>query len=256
MGVSAPVNISDAQRRQFSQLGYIILERVIPPSLLEMLRNECDLAVAEMDRQMDEADTDVINISHRGKRYFVSQCAGENGHLRTFLFSSLMAEICRVTLGNEAYLHSDQFVVKGCDEGMKFGWHQDSGYVGHHVGDHKPFLTCWCALDDVNEANGSIYVLPFDRAGTRYRVEHVIEPGTNDKVGYFGDDSGDLVEVPAGSIVAFSSTLFHRSGPNLTDHQRRAYLAVYSAEPIMARDGSGPLYFADPFLSGGNRVDQ
>ena len=54
----------------------------------------------------------------------------------------------------------------------------------------------------------------------------------------------------------FSSTLFHRSGPNLTDHHRRVYLAVYSAEPIMARDGSAPLYFADPFLSGGNRVDQ
>ena len=255
MSVATPVNITASQQRQFHELGYIILERVIPPALLEMLRSECDHAVAEMDRQMDEAGTEVINISHRGKRYFVSQCAGERQRLRTFLFGDLMAKVCRATLGDEADLHNDQFVVKGRDEGMKFSWHQDSGYVGHHVGDHRPFLTCWCALDDAHEANGSIYVLPFDRAGTRQRVEHVIEPGTNDKVGYFGDDPGDLVQAPAGSIVAFASTLFHRSGPNLTEHLRRVYLAIYSAEPIMARDGSKPLYFEDPFLSGGNRVD-
>lgn len=25
---------------------------------------------------------------------------------------------------------------------------------------HKPYLTCWCTLDDVSEENGTVYVLP------------------------------------------------------------------------------------------------
>jgi ectoine hydroxylase-related dioxygenase (phytanoyl-CoA dioxygenase family) len=28
-------------------------------------------------------------------------------------------------------------------------------------------LTCWIALDDVTEANGTVYLLPYSRAGTR-----------------------------------------------------------------------------------------
>ena len=37
---------------------------------------------------------------------------------------------------------------------------------------------------------------------------------------------------PAGDIVAFSSLTPHRSGSNVTDVPRRAYVCQYSAEPI------------------------
>jgi hypothetical protein len=48
-------------------------------------------------------------------------------------------------------------------------------------------------------------------AGTRNVVEHVRDEETNNLVGYFGDDPGDPVIVPAGSIACFSTTVFHRS---------------------------------------------
>jgi ectoine hydroxylase-related dioxygenase (phytanoyl-CoA dioxygenase family) len=57
--------------------------------------------------------------------------------------------------------------------------------------------------------------------------------------------------VPAGSIACFSSTLFHRSGPNTTDRMRRVYVAQYSAEPILSEDRSGPRHLADPLLTHG-----
>ena len=41
------------------------------------------------------------------------------------------------------------------------------------------------------------------------------------------------MRAPAGSIACFSSTLFHRSGPNTTDRIRRVYVAQYAAEPIL-----------------------
>ena len=68
-------------------------------------------------------------------------------------------------------------------------------------------------------------------------------------IGYTGDDPGDPVVVPAGSIVCFSSTVLHRSGPNTTDHMRRVYVAQYSAEPLLDEDGSRPRHLAEPLPS-------
>jgi ectoine hydroxylase-related dioxygenase (phytanoyl-CoA dioxygenase family) len=134
---------------------------------------------------------------------------------------------------------------------MKFGWHQDSGYVGYP---HKPYLTCWCTLDDVNEENGSVYILPYSRAGVREIVKHSREEGTNDLIGYFGDDPGLPVIAPAGSIAVFSSVCFHRSGPNRTSKMRRIYLPQYSAEPILSEDGAKLRAFAEAFLKDGQIV--
>jgi ectoine hydroxylase-related dioxygenase (phytanoyl-CoA dioxygenase family) len=106
----------------------------------------------------------------------------------------------------------------------------------------------------VTEANGTVYLLPYSRAGTREVVEHVRDQETNDLIGYFGDDPGEPVLVPAGSIACFSSTLFHRSGPNTTNRIRRIYLAQYSAEPILNEDRSGPRHLAEPLVVAGERV--
>ena len=132
---------------------------------------------------------------------------------------------------------------------MKFEWHQDSGYLEKQLpGYTKPYLTCWCALDDVDETNGTIYVLPYSRAGTKGIVEHVLQEGTNDLVGYRGDDPGEPIIIPAGSIAVFSTTVLHRSGANKTDRPRRSYIAQYSAEPIL-HPGGELAGFADPLLT-------
>jgi ectoine hydroxylase-related dioxygenase (phytanoyl-CoA dioxygenase family) len=80
----------------------------------------------------------------------------------SFLFSELMAEVVRATLGETACLFNEQYVVKSAEKGLKFGWHQDSGFVAYP---HWPYLSCWCALDDVTVENGTVYLLPYSRAG-------------------------------------------------------------------------------------------
>lgn len=244
--------ITETQKESYRSEGYMILERVIPEEHLQMLRDECAGQIERMHSRMDEAGTDVIGINHRNKRYFVSNCAKERPILRDFLFSDVMAEICKATLGPDAYLFHEQYVVKGKQEGMKFSWHQDSGYVGYP--EHKPYLTCWCALDDMSEENGTVHVLPFSRSGIRSWVQHIVEEGSNDKVGYFGDDPGLTAVVPAGSIVAFTSINFHCSGANTTNALRRAYLGQYSAEPLLNREGTALWGDAEPFLRDGRIV--
>jgi ectoine hydroxylase-related dioxygenase (phytanoyl-CoA dioxygenase family) len=242
--------ITHSKHQQFLNDGFFVLENAMSIDDLAALRDECQRFIDQRDREMDAAGTDVLELDQRGRRYFVNDCSVRSPKLRRFVYGDLMAEICRAALGDEVYLFNDQYVVKGAEAGTKFGWHQDSGYVGYR---HPPYLTCWCALDDVSEANGTVYLLPYDRAGTREVVEHRKDEETNDMVGYFGSDPGVPVIAPAGSIACFSSTLFHRSGANSTPQLRRAYVVQYSPEPVLTGDRSRVRHQAVPFLHGGVR---
>jgi len=239
--------ITDAHRKKYQDDGFFVLERVIPDEHLALLRNEAERALADVHRQMDEQGVDVLGANHRNKRYFILWHK-ESGRLGEFLFSDYMAEICRATLGDNAYLYYEQYVIKTEKTGVQFSWHQDSGYV---KAKHRPYVSCWCALDDVNETNGTVYMLPYGRAGGRERIEHK-RVGT-DMVGYFGDDPGEPVIAPAGSIAVFSSVSFHRSGPNQTDKPRRVYLAQYSPDPIVNLEGKLS-NLAEPVLKDGKRI--
>jgi len=226
------------------------MERALSPEQLGVLRADCARGIEQIHARMDAAGTDTLDISHRNTRYFVSNMHRDSEALRGVVLGDLFADICRATIGGTAFLFLEQFVVKAAEQGLKFGWHQDSGYLPLK---HKPYVTCWVALDDVNERNGAIAVLPYERAGTRSRIEHWREPGTNDMIGYSGDDPGVVVTVPTGSIIVFSSTLLHRSGPNTTATPRRAWIAQYSPEPILYEDGR-PRQNAVPFLLDGRRL--
>jgi ectoine hydroxylase-related dioxygenase (phytanoyl-CoA dioxygenase family) len=248
--------ITEAQREQYRTEGYMILPGVIPAEMLSMLREECSYYLGYYDSTMDAKGVQTENLSHRGKRYFINNRYRLSNRLWQFVFSDLMAEVAKATVGDDAYLFHEQWVVKGAEQGMKFSWHQDSGYVKWYDPSttHKPYVTCWCTLDDVSEENGTVYLLPHPRAGTRDNIiDHFKEDGTNDLIGYTGTDPGDPVIVPAGSIVAFDSLVFHRSGPNKTERMRRIYLPQYSAAPIKRPDGK-PWAIATPFVKDGKNI--
>ncbi len=246
------------QREQFAKEGYAVFERVLEGPLLEMLRAQCTQMIAREDARLDALGTDVDGISHRGKRYFVGECQRALPDLRKMLFSQVMADICRTTLGDKAYFFYDQFVVKGPDKGMAFSWHQDSGYVVGNGGpaDHKPYVTCWCTLDDTTILNGTVRLLPFSMMPeSRERIlPHARQPGTNDLVGWTGDDEGLVLEVPAGSVVAFSSLVLHATGGNTTPNMRRVYLAQYSPEVILNPGTRDLRRDAIPLLKRGQQV--
>ena len=243
--------MTEAQRQQFRREGYFVLPGVLSEADVELLRGGAAYAMAKADAEMDALGTDQVDINIRGRRYFSNKVSQTKRELRRFLLGELMADICRSTLGDEAYLFNEQYVIKCADRDTAFAWHQDSGYIHER---HRPYLTCWIALDDVDETNGAIYVLPFSESGIRTYVRHERDPKLNDMVGYFGPAGGTPVEGPAGSIVCFSSVLFHRSGPNLTDRMRRVYVAQYSAEVILDEAGERPWAGSEQFLAGGRIV--
>ena len=244
--------ISDQQRSQYRDEGYFVLENAIPDDYLDTLRRECQAFIDQMNAEMDRAGTDTIGINHRNRRYFIGQPSIQSASIRSIYYSELFAEICRSTIGAEVFGYYEQYVVKAAERGMRFSWHQDSAFG--EVAPHPPYVTCWCALDDMTAENGTVYLLPYSRAGSRELVPHIPEDGTNDLVGYSGDDPGQIVQVPAGSIAVFSSHVLHRSGVNTTDRMRRVYLAQYAPVVMRSAETGEPWGRNEPFLEAGRIV--
>ena len=116
-----------------------------------MLREECAVFVARTDAWLDRRGADVFGITHRGKRYFIANRYRDSERMVGFVYGDLMRDITTALLGETVFLFNEQWVVKGAEQGMKFAWHQDSGYVNFRDpgNAHRPYLTCWCALDDM-----------------------------------------------------------------------------------------------------------
>ncbi len=245
------MRVTEDDIKQFHEEGYFVLESIISEQDLTELRIECKKSLDLQVESMERVGAETLGLSHKGKRYSLPCRHEESPCLERFLFGDLMMEIVRPVLGPDAYLFLELFVIKWPRTGLPFAWHQDSGYLLGNP--HKPYVSLWCALDDMTEENGALYVLPYSRAESRGVVEHKRDNIVNDLVGYRGSDPGIAIPVPSGSIIALSSTTFHSSGANITDKPRRAFLASYSPEPITDRNGR--LWNqAVPFIEAGIRV--
>jgi len=238
--------ITKEQINQYEKDGFVILRNIISPDMIKKIQDECDRFIKEKDAEMDRKGVLVDGISHKGSRYFIAMRNKDSQPMQELIYGKELEEITSRILGENVYLFLEQFVVKAAEKGMKFAWHQDSGYLAFP---HKPYLSCWMPLDDVNEENGTVYLLPYDAAGTKVRIDHITDSETNDEIGYFGNDPGIPAVLNKGDVALFSSVCFHRSGTNHTNKSRRVLLMQYSPEPIV-KEGK-PFRLVEPFIVNG-----
>ena len=247
--------ITDSQEAAFQREGYCVVDGGLSSELLEMFRAEADESIVEIETAIERNDPDVENLNRVPEHLFIP---GQGDKLKgpsEFLFGGLMAEACRRFLGQSAYLFIELFVCKTPRSKAEFEWHQDTGYI-HNFGyrDYPPNLSVWLALDDMDESNGALWVLPFSQWPDRVVVPHEETEQGSLRGCFAGDFKGVPLRMEAGSVVFFSGLLPHRSGPNLTDRYRRAYLWQYSPYPIL--DNGKPIQRAVPFLKDGKSVFQ
>ncbi len=243
--------ITQDHREQFKEEGYFILENAIPDKHMSILDNACDHLIKIIDDEFDAQGITRNHITHKGVRYHIAKRYEEYPPLKEYIFSDLMEEVCKSTIGETAYLFYDQYVVKCAEKGISFSWHQDSGYLGFP---HVPYVTTWACVDDMSLENGTAFVMPFSTIGIKSLVEHILDPTTGDKVGYFGKEEGVPVIAKAGSLAVFSSLSFHRSGANTTNKMRRAYVTQYAPAVICRPGETEPMHLAVPFLKDGQKV--
>jgi ectoine hydroxylase-related dioxygenase (phytanoyl-CoA dioxygenase family) len=238
------MNITKQQKENFTKEGFLIVPDFLTTDELETVREICDNSIQQVEEEMKKKNIKEDRINVLGKKYFIKDVRNKHPEMKKIIFSEKTAEVCKATIGETAYLHNEQFVVKMTDKSSSFAWHQDSGYSVYQGGaaKHKPYLTCWVALDDMSEENGTISVLPFSRSPSRELIEHKWDSDANAMVGYKGPDEGDFVKVKAGSLVAFSSFLLHKSGANITDRPRRSFFMAFTPELFTYADNPEKIY--------------
>ncbi|HKY15365.1 MAG TPA: phytanoyl-CoA dioxygenase family protein, partial [Microthrixaceae bacterium] len=208
----------------FHEEGWYIVPDLFSPA-------ECDEIVAHVEQAVFElalGEADDGPLSYRPMMHLVSP------ELTAVATDARWASIVMPLLGTgDARLYWEQAVAKPPQARTELPWHQDNGYTPLVP---EEYVTCWLALDDATIDNGCLWVIP----GSHHQgtVRHRNSEGPF-RVGHDGDPSeGIPVPVGRGSVLVFSSLMMHRSGPNITDRDRRAWIIQFcGAEARSALSG-------------------
>jgi ectoine hydroxylase-related dioxygenase (phytanoyl-CoA dioxygenase family) len=199
----------------FARDGFLHLGRVLDDRALEEIR-------ADEARLRGGQDFDA---NARARTLFFHNVSWSCPATRAFAQNGPHLDVVERLLGPDLLLWWTQFVTKmpdGDSDTTVFPWHQDCGYL-----DLTPTpVTAWVALDDVDERNGCVWVVPGShRDGLRKHarpsddVWHLTVPVEGD---------GVAVPLRAGEAVLFTGYTLHRSLKNRTDRPRRAFFCEYA----------------------------
>ena len=245
--------IAQAEADSWNDQGYFVLRNVIPAATVASLVDELDPLEHRTEAYLQQ-NGGQVSISRAGELTFTVHPVLKSSIVREFVGSAVLAGLCLDLIGPDCRLYWDQAVYKKPGTADDFPWHQDNGY---NFIEPQDYLTCWIPLTPARVDNGCPWVLPgIHRMGT---LRH-----WSTRLGYqctSEPDGAVPVEADPGDIVVFSSLTPHRTGPNLSEGTRKAYIVQYACDGavMIARDSGTRTTQTDSgrqFLvtSGGKRV--
>ncbi|RKU30750.1 hypothetical protein C6497_03465 [Candidatus Poribacteria bacterium] len=131
-------------------------------------------------------------------------------------------------LGPDLLGLNNLYIWKPPEIGLGFPWHQDKWYFNHQYKTGTTVAT-WTAIDDADEENGCLYVIPGShKHGVKDHNElEGSQQGEFRQAEGARDEDGIPIEVPAGSVIWFNSQVLHKSTDNHSSRFRRANVAHY-----------------------------
>jgi len=225
--------VTGEQAEHWNRLGYFLMKEVLALEQLAALTDALDpLEQATVDFLREKGGR--VGISRAETLTFTIHAVIRSAVARAFTRLPIFSDLCADLLGPDCRLYWDQAVYKKPANPEEFPWHQDNGY---NFVTPQDYLTCWVPLTPATIDNGCPWVAPgVHRMGT---LKHWTTP-----LGYEClSDPEDTVAIEAspGDIVVFSSLTPHRTGPNLSDSLRKAYIVQFAQDgaEMIFPDGEG-----------------
>ncbi len=234
--------LSDAQAAAYSRDGGFCLDDAFSAEEIAEVVAAIDPFEAEAEAALRTREDGRFGIARAGEITFSPHLVTRSETLRAFSRHPLLCQLVTELIGGSVRLYWDQLVYKKGGTPDEFPWHQDNGYT---FVEPQQYLTCWVALTDATLDNGCPWIAPgLHRGGT---LQHRwTDLGFQC---FAADDDVNPLPLPlrAGSVAVFSSLTPHRTGPNLTDTTRKAYILQYAGDgAVVHRDGSAPASADDP----------
>ncbi len=153
-------------------------------------------------------------------------------------------------VGPDVRLARAQLLTKHPHTNDVVPWHQDNDFL---PADPPEFLSVILAIDPMTLDNGCLHLVPGShRNGVVAYVPRAYRFTLADPP---SDDAGMAVELEAGDLLLFSSLCFHRSGPNLTDGPRRAWILQFLSDDAVSPDTGRRFEERLPVAEGGRWLD-
>ncbi len=232
----------------FHRDGYIVLRQVLTEIELQALESDFDDfihgRVANMGR-------DFCDMSGPYDRKFEDFSLVNAVLPRVYrpsimnnIFEKRSRSIAVQLLGESSELDYDQFLAKRPNKpDAIFTWHQDLGYWPTGTPGSTLTATCSLALDDADEENGCLKVIPGSQRrglqpheplfGNNREGSHILSVAVTD------DESTTLLPLKRGDITVHDELIIHGSGGNRSpDRWRRTYITAFRSRECVAYERS------------------
>lgn len=210
--------LSDVQRQHWMTHGWLLFSQSLAPEVVSAL----SIWVGEMAAKGLGSEQRLLYYERtvQGKSLCrVERFLDDHQPLRALITTGTLPMIASTLMGEQAVIYKEKINYKLAG-GAGYAPHQDAAayrYVNHHV-------TCLVAVDEMTPENGCLEFAPGHQDGLMPLNDvGCIAPQLAQTLAW------TPVPMPAGGVLFFSSKAPHRSGPNRTDHQRRAMYLTYNA---------------------------
>lgn len=217
--------LSENQREQFEDDGYILMKALFDSEEIEMLRS-----TAHADRELD--------------KHSFSRADGEGGKVRLSLWNhpgdsiygmfarcNKMVDRAEDLLGDEVYHYHSKMILKDPKIGGAWAWHQDYGYWYQNGLLYPDLVSVFVAVDKATRENGCLQVIKGSHK--MGRIDHIL---TGDQAGADMErvnaclERMELIhcEMEPGDAIFFHSNLLHRSDQNKSENPRWSMICCYN----------------------------
>ena len=231
------------QARDFLDNGFVSLDQLISFSEVEKVRILYDGLLNDKERtdgfRSDLGGGGEDNNSTEKITQIMRPSMIEPELLKCIAYELALSKAKKM-LGDDMELDFDMFINKAPHTNTPTPWHQDAAYWIKMP--DKRSVSCWIALDEVNEDNGCMWFIP--------KKDEVIQTHSLYTKGgalYCDVDTSEAQCIPlkAGGCTFHDGFAFHFSKGNTTVNQRRALIlnfrpkAMIELERIQGIDHTG-----------------
>ena len=250
----------------FQENGYVKFGRVLDSDGVEAMRAGLD-AVIELELTEGDDSSPEFKYGHDRKKDRLNRGSGHPRAIHQYvnmwkressyeaaIHNPLIAGTARALLDTpEVRLWHDQIISKPPHDNGHFGFHHDFFFWPLSP---PNIVSCWLALDDATVDSGCMHVMPKSHKDERFSVaaraafnsasakanEAGHEPPSNPwtERGKLDISHGIPVELKAGECMFHHCLNWHGTPPNITDHQRRAFVMIFMAQDVCYNNAQAP----------------
>lgn len=226
--------LSAAELETYGEQGYVVLDDVFSPEDMAALNDEIERLLPEHGDTEAHRPGWIFQLGLRSE--LISTLARDERIL------SLIEDIVQPGIA----IHSAKLVAKEPHSDIVCHWHQDEAFYTR-PDDPKSFsktrMSIWVPLQDANEANGCMWIVPGSQRWGLQDYE-VMDYGacvrklTPEE---YANEHAIPMPLRAGSLLLFHGLLWHTSRGNSTDRVRRAFIVSYQEATSLADVGQRKL---------------